>query len=124
MLENTSEANDESDYTLNAKLEFNHEGLRIFVGGQPLIGEIVFKRFPFGAHKIVVEVFRGPNHYDYSNAPITLNWNSMCDYYVIYSSIQLRPTYFQPCAKVEFHDTIKTFAISKEYVVLTCFLGS
>ncbi len=111
MLENTSETNEESDFTLNAKLQFNHEGLRIFVGGQPLIGEIIFKRFPFGANKIVVEVFRGPNFYDYSNAPIQLNWNSMCDYYVIYSSIELRPTFFQPCAKVEFHDTLKTFAL-------------
>ena len=103
-------------YALQLQKDTNTDGLRVYVGGQTLNGIMFFPHFPFGGTKVVVEVFRGPKFYDYSNAPIRLNWNSLCDYYVKFSSIELRPTFFQPCAKVEFHDTLKTFAITKEYV--------
>ncbi len=116
LLENTSESDEDSDFTLSVSMVTNQEGLRIFVGGQAIAGELVFGGFPFGSHKVVVQVFRGPNYYDYSNMPITLNWNSLCDSGVIFSSLQLKPTFLQPCAKVEFHTTIQTFAIDDTYV--------
>jgi hypothetical protein len=83
------------------------------------MGEIIFKRLHAGSHKVVIEVFRGPNYYDYSNIPITLKWNSLCDYYVVFSSLELRPTFLQPCARIEFHNTMKTFSIDARYAIIS-----
>ncbi len=80
-----------------------------------MVSSVLFAAFPFGSSKVMVEVFRGPNHYDYSNIPITLKWGSVCDGNIV-SSIALKPIFFQPCAKVEFHDTLKTFALDDSFV--------
>ncbi len=120
MLENTSESNEEGDmYALQLKKDTNSNGLKVFVGGQPLTSVMYFPHFPFGSTKVVVEVFRGPLEYDYTNQPITLLWGSACDS-SINSSIQLKPQYMKPCAKVEFHSTNTTFAITPLSYV--CFL--
>ncbi len=110
LLENTSETQESNAYTLSVRMRSNQEGLSVFVGGQPLVSSLVFRGVAFGSSKVIVEVFRGPNYYDYSNTPITLTWGSTCDG-SISSSIQLKPTFLQPCAKAEFHDTLKTFAL-------------
>jgi hypothetical protein len=59
----------------------------------------------------VVEVYRGPHMYDYSNNPITLYWKSACQDDIV-STISLKPSYLKPCAKVEFHSSNVTFAIT------------
>jgi hypothetical protein len=120
-LENTSETNEEGDvYALGLKKETNQDGLKIFVGGQPLSDQILFRHFPFGGYKTIVEVFRGPNVYDYSATPIELYWGSGCQDDLIMSTIMLRPMFLKTCAKVEFHHDLQTFAISpsSKYVCL------
>jgi hypothetical protein len=113
VLENTSESNEEGLlYSLQLKRDTNTDGLKVFVGGQPLTTRMYFPRFPFGGTKVVVEVFRGPNVYDYTSKPITLVWGSGCQDKVIQSLIQLKPQFLKPCAKVEFHSTNVTFAIT------------
>ncbi len=113
MLENTSESNEEGDlYALKLKQSTNTEGLKVFVGGQPLTSTLYFPHFPFGGTKVVVEVFRGPNVYDYTSQPITLIWSTGCQDDIIVTTIKLKPQYLKPCAKVEFHSTNVTFAIT------------
>ena len=51
-------------YALGLKKETNTEGLRIYVGGQALSDQLLFRHLVFGGYKTVVEVFRGPNFYD------------------------------------------------------------
>ncbi len=111
VLENTSASQEEGDYTLGLQLDANTDGLRVYVSGQALSSTLSFGGFPFGGAKVVVEVFRGPYIYDYSNNPITLVWASACDG-SISSTINLTPSYLKPCAKVEFHSSLKTFAVS------------
>ena len=113
VLENTSESNEEGDlYALQLKRDTNTDGLKVFVGGQPLTSIMYFPHFPFGGTKVVVEVFRGPNMYDYTSKPITLIWSTGCQDDIIISFIQLKPQFLKPCAKVEFHSTNVTFAIT------------
>ncbi len=113
MLENTSESNEEGDlYALQLKRDTNTDGLKVLVGGQPLTTIMYFPHFPFGGTKVVVEVFRGPKVYDYTSQPITLIWATGCQDDIIQSFIQLKPQYLKPCAKVEFHSTNVTFAIT------------
>jgi hypothetical protein len=96
----------------SAAEDTNTDGLKVFVGGQPLTSIMYFPHFPFGGTKVVVEVFRGPNMYDYTSQPITLIWSTGCQDDIIVSRIQLKPQYLKPCAKVEFHSTNVTFAIT------------
>jgi hypothetical protein len=117
-LENTSSTKEEGDYTLGLQMDANTDGLRVFVSGQALSSTLSFSSFPFGGAKIVVEVYRGPYMYDYSNNPITLVWGSACDSDIT-STINLSPSYLKPCAKVEFHSSLKTFAISPTTYALT-----
>ena len=113
ILENTSPTDEEGDvYVLGLKKETNQDGLKIFVGGQPLSDQILFRHFPFGSSKAVVEVFRGPKVFDYSASPIELYWGSGCQDDVIISTISLKPMFLKTCAKVEFHHDLQTFAIS------------
>ncbi len=111
VLENTSESNEAGDYVLQLQEDTNTNGLKVFIGGQSLSSSVVFNNFPFGGTKVVVEVFRGPNIYDYISKPITLVWGSVCDD-SISDRVQLKPQYLKPCAKVEFHSTNVTFAIT------------
>jgi hypothetical protein len=108
-LTNSSPTEEEGDYILQLKKETNNDGLRVFVGGQSLSSSLKFPSYPYGAYKVIVEVYRGPREYNYADKPITLEWRSECDE-TITSSISLSPTYLKPCAKVEFHSTLKTFA--------------
>jgi hypothetical protein len=113
VLENTSESNEEGDlYALQLQKDTNTDGLRVYVGGQTLNGIMYFPHFPFGGTKVVVEVFRGPYVYDYTSQPITLIWSTGCQDDIIVSRIQLKPQFLKPCAKVEFHSTNVTFAIT------------
>ena len=113
VLENTSESSEEGDlYALQLQKDTNTDGLKVYVGGQTLNGIMYFPHFPFGGTKVVVEVFRGPNMYDYRSQPITLIWSTGCQDDIIVSRIQLKPQYLKPCAKVEFHSTNVTFAIT------------
>ena len=113
VLENTSQSNEEGDlYALQLQKHTNTDGLKVYVGGQTLNGIMYFPHFPFGGTKVVVEVFRGPNMYDYTSQPITLIWSTGCQDDIIVSRIQLKPQYLKPCAKVEFHSTNVTFAIT------------
>jgi hypothetical protein len=112
VLENTSSTSEEGDYVLGLTMSTNTEGLRIYVGGQGLANEIMFGGIPFGGIKTIVEVFRGPNYYDYSNMPLELYWGSGCQDDQIMSTIKLKPTFLKPCAKVEFHHDLQTFAIT------------
>ena len=113
MLENTSESNEEGDlYALSMKRHTNTDGLKVLVGGQPLTSSILFPHFPFGGTKVVVEVFRGPNMYDYTSRPITLAWGTACQDDIIMSFIDLKPQFLKPCAQVEFHHSNKTFAVT------------
>jgi hypothetical protein len=111
VLENTSPTKESSTYTLELFKASNSSGLKVFVGGQPLTTTMRFPSFPFGGAKVVIEVFRGPTEFDYLAKPITLMWSSACQDDIA-TSIQLRPQYLKPCAKVEFHSTNVTFAIS------------
>jgi hypothetical protein len=110
-LENTSESNEEGDFVLGLANDANSDGVKVFVGGQSLSGPVLFGGFQFGGIKVVVEIFRGPYVYDYTTKPITLIWGSACDGN-IEARIQLKPRYLKPCAKVEFHSTNVTFAIT------------
>jgi hypothetical protein len=110
VLENTSESNEEGDaYMLSMKRYENTEGLRVYVGGQSLQSDIIFLHFPFGASKVVVEVYRGPNVYDYTDLPITLVWGSACQDDYIISYLTLTPVFLRPCVRVEFHHDLKFF---------------
>ena len=88
----------------------NQEGLQVLVSGQPLVNGIQFNSFPFGGYKVTVEVYRGPTVYDYTSIPITFFWTSQCDGN-IFATIALKPAFLKECAKVEFHQTFKTFNI-------------
>ncbi len=113
VLENTSESSEEGDlYALQLQKDTNTDGLKVYVGGQTLNGIMYFPHFPFGGTKVVVEVFRGPNMYDYTSQPITLIWSTGCQDDIIISFIELKPQFLKPCAKVEFHSTNVTFAIT------------
>ncbi len=111
MLENTSESEEDGDYVLSVQMDTNQDGLRIYVGGQALVNKLLFSGLPFGGTKVVVEVYRGPLMYDYSNNPITLVLESACDG-DIFKLIQLKPSFLKPCAKVVFHSSQQPFAIS------------
>jgi hypothetical protein len=100
-LVNESLTKEDGDYMLFLKNQKNAGGLRVFVGGQSLSNSLRFPTFPYGAFKIIVEVYRGPREYNYADKPITLEWRSECDETVT-SSISLSPTFLKPCAKVEF----------------------
>ncbi len=101
-------------YVLQLKQDTNKNGLKVFVGGQPLTSKLYFPHFLYGSAKVVVEVFRGPNVFDYINNPITLIWGSACQDEITVSTIALKPQFLKPCAKVEFHSSIssKPFAIT------------
>ncbi len=93
-------------------METNTEGLRVLVGGQPLTGEVLFAELPFGGTKTVVEVYRsGLRNYDFTGQPITLYLASACDDN-IKATINLKPQFLKTCAPVEFHSSIKTFAVT------------
>jgi hypothetical protein len=90
----------------------NTEGLRVLVGGQPLTSEILFAGLPFGGTKTVVEVYRtGIHNYDFTENPITLYMSSACDSSIT-ASIKLKPQFLKKCALVEFHSSVKSFAIT------------
>ncbi len=111
-MENTSESNEEGDvYQLSFKRDENTEGLRVYVGGQSLESDILFRHFPFGGSKVVVEVYRGPSVYDYSDIPITLVWGTACQDDIVISYLKLKPVFLKPCARVEFHHDLKFFDI-------------
>jgi hypothetical protein len=97
---------------LGMQKETNTEGLRVLIGGQPLTGEVLFAGLPFGGTKTVVEVYRsGLRIYDFTGQPITLYLASACDS-DIKSTINLKPQFLKICAPVEFHSSIKTFAVT------------
>ncbi len=110
ILENTSESKESGYYTLTMKRHTNTDGLKVLVGGQPLSTALAFISFPFGGTKVVVEVFRGPNMYDYSLHPITLVWSPTCPDSKS-ATLNLKPQFLKPCAQVEFHHSNKTFAV-------------
>ncbi len=111
VLENSSESKEPGDYVLGMQKESNTEGLRVLIGGQPLTGEVLFAGLPFGGTKTVVEVYRsGLRKYDFTEQPITLYLASACDG-DIKSTIKLKPQFLKTCAPVEFHNSIKTFAL-------------
>ena len=102
--------------------ETNTEGLRVYVGGQSLSTEILFGGLPFGGTKTVVEVYRsGLRHYDFIEAPIVLYLASACDASIA-STIKLKPQFLKTCARVEFHSSIKTFAITPASSLATVLL--
>ncbi len=111
MLENTSESKESGYYTLSMKRSTNTDGLKVYVGGQPLAASLAFGSFPFGGSKVVVEVFRGPNVYDYTSHPITLIWSQTC-FDSKSASLNLKPQFLKPCAQVELHHSNKTFAVT------------
>jgi hypothetical protein len=126
VLENTSESKESGDYVLGMLMETNTEGLRVLVGGQPLTGEVLFAGLPFGGTKTVVEVYRsGLRKYDFTEQPITLYLASACDGN-IKATIDLKPQFLKTCALVEFHSSIKTFAVTPssasyaQILALTC----
>ena len=108
-------------YALGLRKETNTEGLRIYVGGQPLSNEIVFRHFPYGSFKVVVEVYRGPHMYDYSNNPVTLYWGTACQDDIIVKTIDLKPVFLKECGKAEFHSSLQSFTLALEqYVIVEC----
>ncbi len=96
---------------MGLKKDTNTEGLRIIVGGQPLANEILYRHFPFGSFKTVVEVYRVSNQYDYTTTPITLYWGSACQDDIIIAYLDLKPQFLKPCAVAQFHNSISSFAL-------------
>ena len=115
---NSSPTEEEGDlYMFQMKQHTNTDGLRVYVGGQSLTGPIMFPHFPFGSFQLVIEVYRGPHVFDYTQQPLEFIWSSGCQDDFIVSFIKLRPSFLKMCAKVEFHHDNQTFALtSASYV--------
>jgi hypothetical protein len=122
----------------------NPGGLSLFIGGQqvlqavmPFFGLVVLSSlsltFFFGLIKVTpltetflkryrlgpgnyphtVEIYRGPLEYNYD--PVTLQFESVCDFLQIYSDVYFTVSWVRPCAAAEFYSPVfKTFTVDSK----------
>ena len=98
-LSNLSPTEEAGTYVLSLVTPSDLKGLRVFIDGAPLAQPITFGGFPYGERTVLVEVYRGPT--DYSYAPLTLSWGSICDG-AISAQTTVQANFIEPCPAVAF----------------------
>src|SRR4051812_32352115 len=91
-------------------MNYNNDGLRVFVDGQPVVGILTFLGLYYGSYIKTVEIHRGPSAYVYS--PFYLNWEALCDGDHFSVTIPFTVSFVQTCARAEFHRKLTSFAIT------------
>ena len=115
---------DFSDYVFFVDPFSNTNGLTVLDGGQNMMVPILYGGLYRGAYPAVVQVFRGPQKYDYD--PIDINFESVCDGDIYTTvTVQLTVSYVRSCAMAEFFSKFRTFQVTADafvnIFVFTCF---
>ncbi len=97
--------------------DLNLQGLRVYAMGKLLDPSVPLGRIPLGQYLTTIEVYRGPEAYEYP--PLNLALESACDAEVLAAFFSLTVNYVRTCARAEFYSLVfNTFSVDTNRYVL------